>query len=587
MHLLDKYMCRAATLFWILLCMSFTIDTRLFVYPSLSQSLLGEVVILLLNVLVLVHCLLHRTRLLTHRLQWFILAWMAFLWLHSVLIADAEVYKLSYALSMLSLLITLPYLLRQGFFSERSLENGILLMVVIQLLYLLLQWIGAMDSVNHFFPLTGTNDNPNVTAILLAVSLPMLFHRHRTGLLGVMYIVIILLVFIFLIALKCRTAYIALVVILVLSRLKSGKVKIFISGLGRLKAIILLLGVSIVLLLAAYGLYWLKPASANGRLLIWKISALMISEHPMGIGIGMFEHDYNLRQGLYFESGAASESEQQTADIVCMAYNDYLEQGVETGIIGILFLVAFYASVLWLALREHEIAHLGMIVAFAIMSTMNFVCATMQPWLVLTMVASLCLSSVEGNVKRPSNDNLPVSLIALCLCLWGGTHICRLTLSQLKLNRLKEIVKHRGDIDIAEASALALPIGTSEAYWRFMYKQYFQRKEYDKALACIRTASQYTTSTYVWFSQFYCLDCMGRPEEGIPCIEQVRNMIPQNLTSRHILLNWYHRQDDTLQALRMAEEIVDIPVKVRSERALSLQDNAMKYIKMHQIEYKR
>ena len=89
-----------------------------------------------------------------------------------------------------------------------------------------------------------------------------------------------------------------------------------------------------------YGIYRLKPDSADGRLLIWKVSAGMVAEHPwFGRGFARFAPEYMLAQADYFASGQGTEREELLAGQVNTAYNEFLQLTVELGVIGlVLFL---------------------------------------------------------------------------------------------------------------------------------------------------------------------------------------------------------------------------------------------------------
>ncbi|MCH8495786.1 MAG: O-antigen ligase family protein [Balneolales bacterium] len=46
----------------------------------------------------------------------------------------------------------------------------------------------------------------------------------------------------------------------------------------------------ILLTIFSIALYQLKPDSVNGRLLIWKVTSDMITDHPLtGVGVGQFQ----------------------------------------------------------------------------------------------------------------------------------------------------------------------------------------------------------------------------------------------------------------------------------------------------------
>ncbi len=91
-------------------------------------------------------------------------------------------------------------------------------------------------------------------------------------------------------------------------------------------------------------LFSLKPDSANGRFLIWKISTGIIEENPIfGIGFDRFATEYNNYQADYFVSGKGNDYEKIIASNVNRGHNEYIEIFAELGIIGVfLFFIILY-----------------------------------------------------------------------------------------------------------------------------------------------------------------------------------------------------------------------------------------------------
>ena len=82
-------------------------------------------------------------------------------------------------------------------------------------------------------------------------------------------------------------------------------------------------------------------------MLIWKLSAGMVIEKPLtGYGYGRFEYDYNLNQANYFSEGNATASEIKNSAYVRMAYNEYLQNAVEGGLVALLIISALFLSLL-------------------------------------------------------------------------------------------------------------------------------------------------------------------------------------------------------------------------------------------------
>lgn len=111
-------------------------------------------------------------------------------------------------------------------------------------------------------------------------------------------------------------------------------------------------GFSLLFLLVAIAVVaiFLKSDSSLGRLLIYKISWNMFSEHPVtGIGWGNFQRDYGLYQAAYFSAANYSQKEFLLAGNTYYAFNDYWEFIVETGVIGAVCLFTFLCFIVRLA----------------------------------------------------------------------------------------------------------------------------------------------------------------------------------------------------------------------------------------------
>src|SRR5690606_2453752 len=86
-------------------------------------------------------------------------------------------------------------------------------------------------------------------------------------------------------------------------------------------------------------LYLMKTDSADGRILIYKVTTDMIADAPFcGFGWNSFPMMYNNYQAVYFENGHGNEREEYLADHVVFGFNEFLEFTAEMGMVGLLFL---------------------------------------------------------------------------------------------------------------------------------------------------------------------------------------------------------------------------------------------------------
>ena len=91
--------------------------------------------------------------------------------------------------------------------------------------------------------------------------------------------------------------------------------------------------VAIVAILAGCAIaggYGMKRDSAEGRLLMWKVTGKAILGQPFaGTGLGGFPAAYAEAQGEYFATGNATDREKRVAGCPEYAFNEYLQIGLE------------------------------------------------------------------------------------------------------------------------------------------------------------------------------------------------------------------------------------------------------------------
>lgn len=100
------------------------------------------------------------------------------------------------------------------------------------------------------------------------------------------------------------------------------------------------------------GIYYLKKDSADGRFLIWKISANVIGEHPWGVGLGNFPGVYGDQQANYFKNQQFTEQERNVAGNPEYGFNEYFQLSIEVGIIPFLLFVCLIVYAFYLGFKK-------------------------------------------------------------------------------------------------------------------------------------------------------------------------------------------------------------------------------------------
>jgi len=519
-----------------------TVDTHLFVYPSLSRYLFLEFGVIALTSIAMVVLMADKGGIVINKIGIFIVLWMGYVAFYDLIVQSCEHYRVYYLCVTLLVVPVLGYLLRSKSLTVTNVENILLFATAIHLLYILGQLTGIVESGNKYFRLTGCNENPTVPALLLVGCIPMLIARLTRRNRRMLYLTVLLSSIAGVILLRCRTAYVGLaveVVIFLIVRYRNSLQQIarqrFYAGLAVVAAIVMVAAIG-------HKLYDMKKDSADGRLLIWKLSAAMVAERPMGYGYGLFEKNYNLRQADYFSTSESTATERRNADFVMMPYNDYLEQAIEGGIPGTLFLLTFYAAMIMVAIRQRQWEAVAVLSAFAVMSLFNFVYTSVQPWMLVLYYVAFVASKTETLSLRTQSVRFAALFMLLpVVCLsWG---VFRTTIAQLQLKHLDEICKSGSFIDDNRYAAIEDAIGTSEAFWTSRARNSMKAGRYTKAMESIGNARLYSSSPRLFAAAYKCLVSMGQDDVAVTQLDTLSYMIPQKPSVRKYLLKQnYHNQ---------------------------------------------
>lgn len=560
-----------------------TLDTHLFVYPSLSRYLLLEVGAIVLIVVWLFKSFVDKGSMFLTKCQLFVVMWFGYVVFHGFISQTCELYRTVYLCVTLALILALTNLQKRKCISRSSVETILLAVAGLNVVYVILQKVGVLVSGNIYFEVTGCNENPTVTALYLVGCLPIMFGRCKDSTRRLALYVFLSLSVVCIVLLRCRTAYIGLaveVVVLLSMRLKS------VYKCGRVNAFYLcMVGVVFLSLafVAGYKMYSMKQDSADGRMLIWKLSAEMLVDRPIGHGYGLFEKYYNLKQADYFATRDYSANERKNATFVFMPYNDYLEHGVEGGVVGMLFLFAFYFVMWSKALRMNDHKSMAVFCAFAIMSLFNFVYTSILPWFLIICHASFVVAAEDGKPICKCSQCL-ASVAMLVPISFLSVMVLGMATAQLKLGKLEHITQSDGYVGDMRFEALEPAIGTSEAFWTKRATNSINQHHYDDALSCIRMARKYSSLPGLFMMEYKCRVAKVNDDKAVACLDTISFMLPRNLAIKHMLIRYYADKNQIRKALFYADDILATGYKVWSEEAAFLTNQAKRFKEAYEKE---
>jgi len=168
---------------------------------------------------------------------------------------------------------------------------------------------------------------------------------------------------------------------------------------------------------AIAGVYGMKRDSADGRLLMWKVTGKAIAGQPLaGTGLGGFPAAYAEAQGEYFATGTATGQEKQVAGCPEYAFNEYLQIGLEQGIGGLIVFVLWLGSIGYYGIRNRQHGAVGGVLALAVFAVSSYPLQLPSFWMILVFLGAICVTK-DGTQARssalPVSSAYPITIISL------------------------------------------------------------------------------------------------------------------------------------------------------------------------------
>ena len=250
-------------------------------------------------------------------------------------------------------------------------------------------------------------------------------------------------------------------------------------------------GIFLILLLAAAGMFFLKPDSALGRLFMWKMTCRAIAAHPWGCHTG-FACAYGGAQSLYFASGNYAAWEERVAGSPEYAFNEYLEFALTYGIVMCILALFVIFACLWIGVRLRRYGVCGALISLLVFSFSSY-----PLHLPAFIVAGICLLLACG-----MGDVIGKYLI-LCVCLvvWLGGYTEKWTQEKDACRDWMNarILYHSGAYEAANRAYEKLyPSLRNKGTFLFEYGHSLHKSgRYDESFECLDQARLYSNDPMI------------------------------------------------------------------------------------------
>lgn len=275
-----------------------------------------------------------------------------------------------------------------------------------------LQLFDFIPSGHFRYPVTGSFYNPGPYGCFIGSILPIaisIYIRHNNPWYRIPSMCYILLVALLLPGGMSRTGCMA--AILGSGIVIIGHYRHYVIRFKRHR--ILLVAIITLFCMGVVGAYYLKPDSADGRILIWKIAAKAAANAPLyGVGWDNVAGAYGDAQEAYFAAGLGTEKEEMLAGTPSYVFNEYLQIAIAYGIPASLSFIALIITSFTLYWRKLYFGLASTIVALSVSCIASY---PLQFWEFKILIGLV----VVGAFLVPNSKLVGILATSIYIGLWG------------------------------------------------------------------------------------------------------------------------------------------------------------------------
>ncbi len=522
----------------------------------------------------------------TNILEVGILIFILFLSAHYFLFAKSSIYylKLWTYIDYVLIYFLFKELLSQKkqVYIEYILAN-IVFVAFLEACFAILQYTGALEVEKSYFLLLGSFSSPNFLAAYLSfgfsiVIWSLLIKKNISKTAKTLSIFLLILFGSVILISKSRATWLALVGGLSTLLITSKKYYSLIKQSSLLKKTLSTSFLIVAIVPCSYFLYNLKPASVNGRILVAKITSQEILKKPItGHGILSFAGGYNEAKASYFSKTERPWEEVQNATYVFTAFNDYLLLLYEVGIP----ITLFGCTLLLLTLLKTSInvfsrIGLALFINILILSLFTSPLGVVPLTTISFFSFTILLTSIKTKKTAiPPKTKLIMRSLIICIAIIGiSINTTRLYSS----NKLRTYYKTSQDSIDLDKALLFSKLNNNNLFSNYHFGlklyQYGYKKE---SFTYMENAFAYSVAPKIGKRLGFFYTKEGNYKRAEELFKMNIATEPYRYEPRIDLLNLYVKTNDYKKALAIAEEILNLNVKIPSDKITAFKNRAKTY----------
>ncbi|MFC5976435.1 O-antigen ligase family protein [Flavobacterium salmonis] len=381
---------------------------------------------------------------------------------------------------------------------------------------------------------------------------------------------------------ESRASWISLIIGILVLLFTSPK-NISFLRINKKKTIILFVTISIAVMCCLYLLYQLNKDSVDGRTLIRKIALLDIQKSPIfGNGIFNFDGVYNNSKAYYFLEKQRPWKEVKVADYVSNALNDYIQIVFEIGLLGFILIGMLLFMLIWkIELNPMTRFALTIVAAFAFLGL--FTSVLYNPTAMVFMVWALAMLFVHGNNKFEVFviSNKRIVNILKCISLFTFLSIGAVFGLKTKcLRDFKMVTEDTNQKFYYKLSNNDMFLIKDDAFVEFKlgYEKYTDQ-EVQQGIGMMENSVKKSKipDANIILANIYTAQKNSVKTEQLLLTNL--GIEPFRYQPRINLFHFYTQTNQKVKSIKTAQEIISLPVKIKSGKVNFYKQEAKEYLK--------
>lgn len=328
--------------------------------------------------------------------------------------------------------------------------------------------------------------------------------------------------------------------------------------------------------MATVGLYRLKKESAEGRLLLWKISSqALVSEGAAGTG--GFPAAYGKAQAAYFGSGQGTPTEKEVAGCPEYAFNEYFQIGIETGLAGLLlFLAAFLSAFFSCYSDKNGVA--GALLSFLFFAAASYPLSVLPTCILTALLPAMAPTGKKG-IRLPSLVlRVPLWLSGLFLFTWLPELYGQYR-AEKKWDRLRSRYE-TGYYDRVDEYRPIYPELRENPAFLFEYGYALsQNKCYEESTRILKQGTRLSCDPMFYNIIGKNYQCRQATDRAAACYRYAAALVPGRAYPLYLLTLLYRQEGNRALALHYGRLLLDLQPKVDSPAVKEMKSEIRQWIK--------